>query len=156
MTEEQKEIEGAPQDPKAVIAQVEAEVEQARQVAMHFLPDEGKQVVEQAKQAGASVFTIQVGDQFYVFRSLGRFEYQNMMIEQSKVAEKLMNEAPNQIAGRVMVEMRNQDEVVQKATLWPRLDPSNVKTVGAGVVETLHNSIMLASGFGQEPMPIKL
>ena len=78
------------------------------------------------------------------------------MLEQSKQAEKLMAEAPNQISGRVIVEMRNQNEVVMKATLWPKIDRMSVKTVGAGVVETLHNSIMMASGFGQDAVPIKL
>lgn len=143
-------------DPMEQIAQAEAAAVQIQTLARRMMPAEAVKAADAAKKAGAEVFGTQVGDKWYVYRSLNRFEYQNMLLDQAKQIQQLSESAESEMSLNILSKIREQNTTVISACVYPKLDAMSIKTVPAGAVDTLYSSIMLACGFGQEPMPIKL
>jgi len=154
MTENVEEV--AMKEVAAQIKQAEDTAKEFRTVARQMMPEEASAAADSAKAQGAEVFGTQVGEEWYVYRTLSRFEYQNMLLEQAKVVSQLSEQADSDMALNIMSKMREQNDTVIKAMVWPHLDSMNIKTVPAGAIDTLYNAIMIACGFGQEPIPIKL
>lgn len=140
----------------AQIKQAEDTAKEFRSVARQMMPAEASQAADAAKSQGAEVFGTQVGEQWYIYRTLARFEYQTMLLEQAKQIAQLSEQADSEMALNIMSKIREQNDTVMKAMVWPRMDAMSIKSIPAGAIDTLYNAIMLACGFGQEPMPIKL
>lgn len=142
--------------PKEQIALAEAAAKEIQNLAREYMPDEAIAAADAAKSQGAEVYCTQVGESWYVYRSLGRFEYQNLLLQQSKQMEQLAKEADNDMSLQIMSKIREQNATVIAAMVYPKIDQMSIKTIGAGTIDTLYNSVMIACGFGQEPVPIKL
>jgi hypothetical protein len=130
--------------------------ENLRKLALSLMPAECKSIVEQAKQSGIQPYTVQIGDDFYIYRTINRLEFRKLMMDQSEEAEKLVQQAENQSAGRILMSLRQEETLVQRCVLYPSISQLNIGEYPAGIIETLHNGIMFSSGFNQEPVPIKL
>lgn len=143
-------------DPMDQIAEAEAAAQEIQTLARRMMPPEALQAADAAKQAGAEVFATQVGEQWYVYRSLNRFEYQNMLLDQAKQIQALSEQAESEVSLNILSKIREQNTTVMASCVYPKLDAMSIKTVPAGAIDTLYGSIMIACGFGQEPMPIKL
>lgn len=143
-------------DPVKVVEEANKQAELMRALALKLLPVEARQAVEAAKANGVQPYVIQLGDQFFVYRTIGRQEYRQLLLSQAEQAKSLMEQAPDETVGRIQINLRNEDELVIRCCLWPVIDQLNVKTLPAGYIETLHNTVMATSGFNQEPIPIKL
>ena len=131
-------------------------VEELRKLAYSLMPQDAVVIIEKAKQSGIQPYTIQVGDDFFVYRTISRLEYKTLLVEQAQQAEQLMANAPTPTVGRVTVNTKNEDALVLRCTLYPEITALNINQHPAGAIETLNNAIMASSGFGQEPIPIKL
>lgn len=143
-------------DPMEQIRQAENAAKEIQSLARRMMPEQATAAADAAKQQGAEVFATQVGETWYVYRSLNRFEYQNMLLDQAKQFAALAEQADSEASLNILSKIREQNTVVMAALVYPKLDAMSIKTVPAGAVDTLYGSIMLACGFGQEPMPIKL
>lgn len=130
--------------------------EELKRLAYSLMPKDAVAVVEGAKAKGVQPYTIQLGDEFFVYRTFSRLEYRDMLVKQASISTKIIEQAEDQTAGRLMANIKNEDAVVCRCVLYPIVNELNVKEYPAGYVETLHNSIMFSSGFNQEPIPVKL
>lgn len=127
-----------------------------KNLAYSLLPKEAVAIAEQAKAAGANPYTVQIGDDFYVYRTLSRFEYKALTMDLAKQASSIMSQAEDPNSGKILIQMKTEEAIVKKGCLYPKLDDLEIKEIAAGIIETLHNSIMMSSGFGQEVIPVKL
>lgn len=147
-------------DNKVDVVQLQADMakqaEELKGLALSLMPKEAVVVVEKAKAMGAKPYTVQLGDDFYVYRSLSRFEYRTLSMDLAKQAAAIMSEADDQNSGKILIQMKTEEAIVKKACLYPPMDEMSIKETQAGVIETLHNAIMMSSGFGQEVIPVKL
>lgn len=145
---------------KVDVVQLQADMakqaEELKGLALSLMPKEAVAIVENAKANGAKPYTVQIGDDFYVYRSLSRFEYKQLSMDMAKQAASLMAQAEDPNSGKLMVQMKTEEMIVKKACIYPAMDDMLIKEVPAGVIETLHNAIMMSSGFGQEVIPVKL
>jgi hypothetical protein len=149
-------VEGNDLDIKGQIDKAEKAANEIRKVARQMMPEEALKTAENAKENGVEVFASQVGDEWYIYRALNRFEYQGMLLDQARQMNTLSEQADSEMALNILTKLREQNSVVTAAVLYPKMDAMSIKSVPAGVIDTLYNSVMAACGFGQEPMPIKL
>lgn len=143
-------------DPLAAIEEATKQAGLMRELAMKLLPEEARQAVLVAKQNNVEPYVIQLGDSYFIYRTINRLEYKNLLLSGVEQTQALIEQAPSEAAGRIIMNIRSEDEIVIKCCLWPQLDLMSIKTLPAGYIETIHNTIMATSGFNQEPMPIKL
>lgn len=142
--------------PVEIQAEYEAEQKRVKDLAMGLLPPEAIEVVKHAKAMGLQPYTVQIGDQWFIYRVINRMEYTKLLIDQAEPAQKLMQQADTDLVGRITVNLRNEEKLVMKCLLYPRLDELSIKETPAGWVDALNNTIMSTSGFNAEPVPIKL
>lgn len=142
----------------ALSAMKESEKQMAvmKDLAMKILPEEAKIVVEAAKKSGISPYLIQLGEEYFVYRTMNRLEYKDFLMTQAKQAEALIKDAESETSARILTAQRAEDNLVIRCTLYPKIDELSIKSIPAGYIETLHNTIMSTTGFGQEVIPIKL
>ena len=95
------------------------------------------QITEWKSKFG-DIYSITLGDEKYIYRSLKRFEYKTIMA----VAE----------ANRAF----NEEKIVGMCVLSPVIDATKMPTLKAGTVSTLVELIMAASNFGVTEEPVKL
>lgn len=144
------------EDPMASFEKAKKMSEDIRSTAKKMMPKETLAAAEKFKAQGLEVYACIIGDQWFIYRPLNRFEYQNLLLDQAKESAQMASQADSEMAATIMTRIREQNATVIKATLYPHIDLMSVKALSAGVVDSLYNNIMLACGFGQEPMPIKL
>jgi hypothetical protein len=142
--------------PVEIQAEYEAEQKRVKELAMGLLPPEAADVVRHAKSMGVQPYTVQIGDQWFIYRVINRMEYTKLLVDQAEPAQKLIQQAENDLAGRITVNLRNEERLVIKCLLYPRLDEISVKETPAGWIDALNTAIMNTSGFNAEPVPIKL
>jgi len=157
--EKQPEATEAPEDEvdfKALYEEGQKQQEKLKDLANGLMPTEASEAVNDAKRNGVQPYCIQIGEDFFIYRTISRMEYRKLLTDQADVASRLMEDAPNEMAGRVAIQLRNEDALVLKCLLFPAVNEMTIKQLPAGYVETLNQNIMATSGFGQEPVPIKL
>jgi hypothetical protein len=134
----------------------EVQAEQLRKLAVSMMPKDALAAAEQAKQAGTQPYTVQVGEDFYVYRTINRFEFRAFTMDQAKQITQLMESAEDPTQGQILAQIKREEALVMKCVVHPVLNEFSIKELPAGVIETIHNSIMATSGFGMEPIPVKL
>lgn len=82
----------------------------------------------------------------YVFRTLTRFEYKQLM----KTAQTTTFQTPQDL------EMYNEETIVEKCVLFPKLNKVEMESMKAGTVTILADAIMNASGFNPMGGPVRL
>lgn len=130
--------------------------EKLRELAYKMLDAGTRQAVEEAKGRGIQPYTVNINDVFYVYRIMNRMEYHKHTLESVQQAEKLISDAKNPSEGRVLAELRSQEDLFLKCLIYPHVDKITIKELPAGVIDTVSDEIMRTSGFGQNPIAIKL
>lgn len=143
-------------DIKAQIKEAETKQEQIRVAAKSFMPPEAVKAADEAKANGAEVYASQVCGGWFVYRALNRFEYQTLMVDLGKQQAQIAQEAESEAALNFLMGTKEQNTVVMKALVYPKLDQMSIKTTPAGAIETLYAKIKEVSGFGVEAIVIKL
>jgi hypothetical protein len=120
-----------------------------------------QKLVDQAKKAGHRVFSTSIAGKAYIYRSISRAEFRELQkIVLSETAQLREIESPEEFELKsAEVKDRNEDRLVAMGLVHPvaesELDIANVASA-AGVVTTLSDLIMTASGFGAELEPTEL
>lgn len=96
--------------------------------------------VNEWKAKYGDVYVATLGDEKYVYRSLKRIEYKQIL---------QVGQTPE---NRTFAE----EKVAEKCVIWPTLDPAKFSMLKAGTISTLVDLIMAASNFGITEEPIKL
>jgi hypothetical protein len=125
-----------------------------KELTMGLLPAAAADIVKHVKALGVQPYSFQIGDDWFIYRVINRAEYQQLLITQTEPAKKLI--AEDEIAGRIKVNLGNEEKLVLKCLLYPQLNEMTIKETPAGWVDTLHNVIMATSGFNADPTPVKL
>lgn len=84
------------------------------------------------------IYSVLLGDERYVYRTLKRFEYKTLM------------------GNADSTKAFNEEKIVSMCVLYPQIDPTTMPTLKAGTVTTLVEMIMSSSNFGVVEEPVKL
>jgi hypothetical protein len=118
-----------------------------------------QQVIDAAKKSGHRVFKAKVAGLDCVYRSLTRKEFRDI---QKKIADKTeaIRKASNQenVDTQLgLLKEEGEEELFIRAVLSPKVGSSlDLATLPAGVIPSISELIMEASGFGDEPVPEEL
>ena len=130
--------------------------EDMKKAALSLMPLEAVEVVNTVKAAGVQPYVAQIHDTMYVYRVMTRLEWKQHLLDTSELSRKIKETAPNDQTAAIDTTLRNEDGLVIKCVLYPKLDTFTIKNLPAGYVETLANTILSTSGFNLEPIVIKL
>lgn len=119
-----------------------------------------QQKVNEVKAKGHSVFKVPIAKREFIYRSINRQEYgalQKSIAEDSRkirTSEGTDEEKEESIA---LMRERGEEKLVLLALVYPEVDNSSDFTnLPAGVISTLADMIMQASGFGVDVEPVEL
>lgn len=98
------------------------------------------------KKSYVDVYTVTLAGGNYYYRPLTRHEF--------RAVSKTVN--PQSMSDSVQQNLAFEESIVQIAVLFPIINQNNIMVVNAGVVGTLSNMIMEASGFDEMAQPTKL
>lgn len=128
---------------------------------------EVKNLIDSAKADGHTVYAITISGTKYYYRSINRAEFRELQEKLTDEAEKARSEADKLKKGlkeddpqievinnklereATVIRDRGEDRLVQKGLIYPAL---TVNTP-AGVIASLADRIMQASGYGSEEEP---
>ena len=113
------------------------------------LPLEDQPLVREWKKQGIIVNMVEINDVFFYFRPFTRHEWQAMLDEQDKKAAS-GNTTPTKLSNEL------EEAVVMRCLLKPQVNRDTVKAHPAGVISSLSDAIMMATGFNQAATPTKL
>jgi hypothetical protein len=131
------------------------------------LPDEVKNLVGFAKKEGHSVFSLTISGVKYIYRSISRSEFRKLQevltdeaekakLESDKAKKGLAEDSPEVQAinsklerEALLIRDRGEDRLVAQGLIWPPLSTNTP----AGVITTIADRIMEASGWGVEAEP---
>lgn len=143
-------------DPKSKIPGLEVTWEQADTLEWD---DSFVTMLQSAKKQHTNIHTIQIADRWYVVRSLNRREYRTLVQQQAEVMSKEVEaaqEGGNAEGIRATLSMISEEAIATQGTVYPRLDQDSIRSKPSGVATTLHDTILLISGYQNQPMPIKV
>lgn len=136
---------------------------------MSFSP-EVKNIIDQAKAEGHSVFSLNITGTKYIYRSISRAEFKSLQEKMVKEAEQAKSEADNKKKGleesdpkvaiinqeleaiALQIKDRGEERLLEIGVLHPKI----TENTPAGVHSTIADHIMQASGFGNEEEPEQL
>lgn len=98
------------------------------------------------KKSYGDIYMITLVGGDYYYRPLTRHEFRTI----SKVV------SPQSMGDSIQQNLAFEESIVQIAVLFPAINQNNIMGVNAGVVGTLSNLIMEASGFDEMAQPTKL
>lgn len=96
----------------------------------------------------------------FIHRTINRRELASLRAEVAKVAQAKSEDIPDgmdpqQYAAQLMKD-RLEEEMVVACSIFPKYDRMAIREEDAGIVTSLHDSIVQASGFNQTAVPIRL
>ncbi len=100
-----------------------------------------QQEIDEWKTKFGDIFVATFGEEKFVYRSIRRFEYKN-----------IMQLGTQDVDNRTFLE----EKVAKMCIVWPEIDASKLPTLKAGTISTLVDLIMTASNFGITEEPVKL
>lgn len=118
-----------------------------------------QQIIDTAKKAGHRVFKAKVAGIECIYRSLTRKEFRDI---QKKMADKTeaIRKASSQEAADTQLSLlkeEGEEELFLRAVLQPKVGSQlDLATLPAGIIPSLSELIMEASGFGDEVEPQEL
>jgi hypothetical protein len=118
-----------------------------------------QQIVETAKKNGHRVFKAKVAGMECIYRSLTRKEFRDL---QKKIAEKTESIKKSSTAENIdsqlsMLKEEGEEELFMRAVLLPKVGSQlDLATLPAGMIPSLAELVMEASGFGEEAVPQEL
>lgn len=118
-----------------------------------------QQIIDTAKKAGHRVFKAKVAGIECIYRSLTRKEFRDI---QKKMADKTeaIRKASSQEAADTQLSLlkeEGEEELFLRAVLQPKVGSQlDLATLPAGIIPTLSELVMEASGFGDEVEPQEL
>lgn len=120
---------------------------------------DAEQIIDTAKKAGHRVFKAKVAGVECIYRSLTRKEFRDI---QKKLADKTeaIRKASSQETADTQLSLlkeEGEEELFMRAVLHPKLGSQlDLVALPAGMIPSLAELIMEASGFGEEPAPQEL
>lgn len=112
--------------------------------------------VDQLKAAGHSVLKLKLMNREFIYRSLNRQEYNELQKKIAASAKQLMSDNADENV-EMLAREKAEEELVLRALVAPEVDTVlDFKTFPAGIIQTLSEYIMRASGFGIEAEPEEL
>lgn len=117
-----------------------------------------KAEVAKARTANPSIILNRVDfeNATFVCRAISRLEWRAHLAAVGEAGKSIREGAANPETANVEIMLRNEEDLCIKCVIFPRLDQITIKNYPAGYIETLANSIMASSGFGNEPVITKL
>ncbi len=107
-----------------------------------------KDKIEKLKSEGHSVHAITISGVKYYYRSINRKEYKDLQTSLYKMTESMKGTKPDaEIA--IIVKDSGEEDLVKLGLIEPQLTANSP----AGVVSSLADRVMEASGFGVETEP---
>ena len=129
------------------------------------LPDDAHEVefvraARQAKDQYRGAHFLYVAGRPFIHRTINRRDLSMLRtkvagIVSSKTDEVPSNMDPQQFAAQLMKDTL-EEEMVMACSIFPSYDRLTVKEEDAGVITSLHDAIVQASGFNQNSAPIRL
>lgn len=132
-----------------------------------MMTEEVKKLVDAAKAQGHIVYAINIAGVKYYYRSINRFEFRELQAKLAEEAEAVKVEIDKKREGlekgdpKLLViekeldnkvtdiKERGEERLLSKGLLYPKIDTNSP----AGVLTTISDLIMQASGFGSESEP---
>ncbi len=118
-------------------------------------------LIDNAKQVGHSVFSVKIGGKVYVYRSINRREFRELQDSLAKRAEEI--KSTSKTVGKSEVSQpdidtkiaRLKEEGEEQMVLLglissPPITKAELDNFPAGVIASLSDKILMASGFGEE------
>lgn len=118
-----------------------------------------KQIIDTAKKSGHRVFKAKIAGVECIYRSLTRKEFRDI---QKKIADRTetIRKASNQEnvdAQLGLLKEEGEEELFMRAVLLPKVGSQlDLAVLPAGMIPSISELIMEASGFGDEPVPEEL
>ena len=131
------------------------------------LPEEIKKLVDAAKVQGHAVYAIKLAGMTYYYRSINRAEFRHLQELLIKETEKVRDEAEAKKTG-----LKPDDPKIKQIDAWTEKEAAVIREAGeeriarqgllyplfgentpAGVMSSLADRVMQASGFGSEEEP---
>lgn len=117
-----------------------------------------RQKIDELKKAGFRVFSAKIAGIETVYRSLSRREFREI---QKKLADKTeaMRKANPEVSDAQIAQMKEEGEeqLVLKSVLSPQLDSElDLLNLPAGYIQSIAESVMSVSGFGETIEPVEL
>lgn len=114
----------------------------------------------EAKQTVRNPHMIFLAGKPYVHRTVSRRELSQIRTDVASQVEAKAEGAPENLdpqalRGQLMKDTM-EEMLVIRCCLYPKYDKISVREEDAGVISSLHDSIVEASGFSQQAMPIRL
>lgn len=123
------------------VDQIRSDLKRRLQQKYPQLTDE---VIADWKKRFGRVAIFPIFDELYVIRPLARKEWKDINQMGSKEGQQMSQDAMEEI-------------IAARATVWPQLDPSHLRTASyAGIATTITNYVELISGFNPAIGPILL
>jgi len=97
-----------------------------------------QEMINEWKAKYGEVYKVEIAGEEFYYRPLKRAEY--------KVVISTADTSPS----------FREEQIVQKCSIYPKIEPATMPALKAGVVTTLTDYIMLVSGFGTDSEPVKL
>jgi hypothetical protein len=119
-----------------------------------------KAIQETKKQYEASLHLIRTYKSAYLVRECSRIEWRNKLMEwntslqQAREQMAAENKDPNSI--EQIVNMLSQERIVAWLLVHPKLEALQLRRLPPGEIETIFNGIMIALGFNQPVVPIRI
>jgi len=116
-----------------------------------MIPENIQKQIDELKSQGFMVCAITIGGIKYIYRSLNRAEYkavQDILTKQADAVKKTASEEEVAAAAAALKDV-GEEKLVSIALLHPQLTPNTP----AGVLSTIADRVMEASGFGVEVEP---
>jgi len=122
--------------------------------------DEFIGVLQSAKAQYKDIHVVPCASRWYVVRPLNRREYRNLVQTQAETmtqqTENAASEGLSPEGVRATLNMMNEEVISVQATIYPAFDKDTIRNESAGVATTLHDSILMISGYQSQPTPIKV
>lgn len=122
-----------------------------------------QQLINDAKSVGHSVFSVKIGGKTYVYRSINRKEFRELQDSLAKKAEDIKNAAKalgkpkedlvqTDIDAKIarLKEVGEEQMVMLGLISTTPITPQELDNFPAGVITSLSDKILIASGFGEE------
>lgn len=120
--------------------------------------DQLVQAMQDAKKQYPNIHVIECASQWYVIRALNRREYRTLVQNHASTAQEEISkgDGASPQAIQATLNMINEETVAVQGTVYPPMNQDVIRSREAGLATTLHDSILMVSGYQNQPAPIKI
>ncbi len=119
-----------------------------------------KNLQETKKQYEVPLHLLRTYRAVYLVRECSRIEWRNKMTDWqgalAQARDQMLAENKDQAAINTVLDMLLQERVVAWLLVHPKIDQMTLRRMPPGEVESLYQAILVAQGFGQQVVPLKI